>query len=152
MTVDALHHAAAVPDADLPVASLFSEIGTIETSVTGGTLYRRLGTLVGPRCEESLEELHADIAILGGAGITEKGIWSHNALIASAQRKMIAGAERTIFAVDKSKFGRKALILTAAFDARFTIVTDTLPEPSVVSAISAAGATLTLAERVRAPR
>jgi hypothetical protein len=31
----------------LPVASLFSDIGSIETTVTGGTLYRRLGTLGG---------------------------------------------------------------------------------------------------------
>src|SRR6266542_1820388 len=81
----------------LPVASLFSEIGTVETTVTGGTLYRRLGTLVGPMCEQSFEEVHADIAIVGGAGITEKGIWSHTTLIASAQRKMIAAAGRTIF-------------------------------------------------------
>jgi DeoR/GlpR family transcriptional regulator of sugar metabolism len=136
----------------LPVASLFSETGGVETTVTGGSIYGRLGILTGPLCEESFERSHADLAILGAAGITDNGLWNYNALIASAQRKMIAAAERTIFAVDKSKFGRKALILTAAFDARFTIVTDTLPEPAVISAISAAGATLTLAERVRAPR
>lgn len=131
----------------LPVASLFSEIGTIETTVTGGTLYRRLGTLVGPRCEESLEQVHADIAVLGGAGITEKGVWSHNALIAAAQRKMIAAAERTLFALDYSKFGRTALSLTTALDPRFTIVTDTRPSRAVTRAIQTAGAQLTLGSR-----
>jgi DeoR/GlpR family transcriptional regulator of sugar metabolism len=128
----------------LPVASLFSDIGNIETTVTGGSLYRRLGTLVGPLCERSLEKVHADLAVVGGAGITEKGIWSHNALIAATQQKMIAAAERTFFALDKSKFGRTALSLATSFDARFTIVTDTSPAPAVAHAIQTSGARLAL--------
>lgn len=129
----------------LPIASLFSEVGSAETIVTGGSIYSRLGVLLGPMCEESFGQVHADVAILGGAGITENGIWNHNALIVAAQRKMIAAAERTVFALDNSKFGRKALSLTTPFDARFTIVTDTRPTPPVVRAINAAGAKLTLA-------
>lgn len=129
----------------LPVASLFSEVGPIETTVTGGTIFRRMGTLVGPLCEASFGEVHADVAVVGGAGITEKGVWNHNALIAAAQRKMIAAASRTFFALDKSKFGRTALSLVTPFDARFTIVTDTRPTPAVTRAIQTAGAQLTLA-------
>jgi DeoR/GlpR family transcriptional regulator of sugar metabolism len=129
----------------LPVASLFSEIGSAETIVTGGSIYSRLGVLVGPLCEQSFDQTHADLAILGGAGITENGIWNQNSLIVAAQRKMISAAERTIFALDESKFGRKALSLTSPFDARFTIVTNSRPAPAVVRAIAAAGASLTLA-------
>ena len=129
----------------LPIASLFGEIGSVETIVTGGSIYSRLGVLVGPLCEQSFEQTHADLAILGGAGITENGIWNHNALIVAAQRKMIAAAERTIFALDNSKFGRKALSLTTPFDPRFTIVTETRPSPTVARAIAAAGSKLTLA-------
>ena len=129
----------------LPIASLFSEVGSVETIVTGGSIYSRLGVLLGPMCEESFGQIHADLAILGGAGITENGIWNHNALIVAAQRKMIGAAERTLFALDNSKFGRKALSLTTPFDARFTIATDTRPTPAVARAINAAGARLTLA-------
>lgn len=129
----------------LPVASLFSDIGSAETIVTGGNIYSRLGVLVGPLCEQSFDQTHADLAILGGAGITENGIWNHNALIVAAQRKMIGAAERTVFALDESKFGRKALSLTSPFDARFTIVTNTRPTPAVVRSIAASGATLTVA-------
>ena len=96
-------------------------------------------------CEESLSQVHADVAVLGGAGITENGVWNHNALIVAAQRKMISAAERTIFALDNSKFGRKALNLTTPFEARFTIVTDTRPSAPVARAIHASGAKLTLA-------
>ncbi|HEX2100784.1 MAG TPA: DeoR/GlpR family DNA-binding transcription regulator [Candidatus Synoicihabitans sp.] len=128
----------------LPIAGLFSEIGSVETIVTGGSIHNRLGVLVGPFCEQSLEQIHADLAILGGAGITEAGIWNHNALIVAVQRRMIAAAERTVFALDHSKFGRKALSLTTAFHSRHTIVTDREPSLPVASAVRAAGAAMTV--------
>lgn len=131
----------------LPIAGLYTEIGSLETIVTGGSIYNRLGVLVGPLCEQSLDQIHADLAILGGAGITEAGVWNHNALIVAVQRKMIAAAERTIFALDRSKFGRKALSLTTAFTSRHTIVTDQAPGETVASAIRSAGAHLTLVSR-----
>ena len=129
----------------LPVASLFGEVGNVETIVTGGSILGRLGLLVGPQCEASLEQVHADIAILGGSGLTESGVWNHNSLVIAAQRKMIAAAERTVFALDATKFGRKALSLSAPFGPHVTVVADTRPAPHVVCAIQAAGAKLTLA-------
>lgn len=129
----------------LPVASLFGEVGNVETIVTGGSILGRLGTLVGPLCEASFEQVHADLAILGGTGVTESGVWNHNALVIAAQRKMIAASERTIFALDATKFGRKALSLTAPFGPTITVVTDTRPPPAVEKAIETAGARLTLA-------
>ena len=50
-----------------------------------------------------------------------------------------------LFALDATKFGRKALSLTAPFGPRMTVVTDTRPAPPVVAAIVSAGAKLTLA-------
>ncbi|MFM1852556.1 MAG: hypothetical protein RIS54_2240 [Verrucomicrobiota bacterium] len=131
----------------LPVASLFSDVGSVETIVTGGTIYNRLGVALGPMCEEAFGQVHADIAVLGGAGITENGVWNHNALIVAAQRKMIAASERSLFALDDSKFGRKAISLTTSFDPRFTIVTNHQPAPAVTKAIRQARARLILADK-----
>lgn len=131
----------------LPIAGLYTEIGSVETIVTGGSIYNRLGVLVGPLCEQSLEQVHADLAVLGGAGITEAGVWNHNALIVAAQRKMIAAAERTFFALDHSKFGRKAISLTTSFSPRHSIVSDQSPPPAVAQAIQSAGALLTVVPR-----
>lgn len=136
----------------LPIAGLFSEVGSVDTVVTGGSIFRRLGVLLGPLCEQYFDQAHADLAILSGTGITENGVWNHNALTVAAQRKMIAAADRTIFALDNSKFGRKALSLTSAFDPRFTIVTDVRPAPEVAKAIATAGARLTLASKSPLPR
>jgi DeoR/GlpR family transcriptional regulator of sugar metabolism len=129
----------------LPVASLFGEVGNTETIVTGGSILGRLAVLVGPHCEAWFDQVHADVAILGGTGITEKGIWNNNALVIAAQRKMIAAAERTIFALDASKFGRKALSVAVPFGPQITVITETRPAPAVVKAIETAGAKLTVA-------
>jgi DeoR/GlpR family transcriptional regulator of sugar metabolism len=132
----------------LPIAGFFSEIGSVETIVTGGSIHNRLGVLVGPLCEQSLEQIHADIAILGGAGITEAGVWNHNALIVAVQRRMIAAAERTVFALDHSKFGRKALSLTTAFQSRHTIATDREPPPAISAAARTVGSKVIICPRV----
>lgn len=134
----------------LPVASLFGETGAVETIVTGGSIAGRLGVLVGPLCEQSLSQIHADLAVLGGTGITEAGVWNHNALVIAAQRRMMAAAERTIFALDNTKFGRKALSLTAPFEPPITVVTDVMPEAAVEMAIANAGARLMLAPKIHA--
>lgn len=128
----------------LPVAGLLSDVGTVETVVTGGTIHNRIGVLVGPHCEEMLDRSHADIAILGASGVTEKGLWAHNDLIAEIQRKMVAAADRSIFATDHSKFGRKAPLLATPFHATHTIVTDRSPPPEIAAAMRSARATLAL--------
>jgi DeoR/GlpR family transcriptional regulator of sugar metabolism len=108
----------------LPIAALLNEVSACETVVTGGTLYNRLGVLCGPLCEAALAEMHADLAILGCAGLTPEGIWNSNALLASFQRKMIQSSASTLFVADRSKLGKRALTLTSRFDPSFTIVTN----------------------------
>ena len=128
----------------LPVAGLLSDVSTIETIVTGGTIHNRIGVLVGPHCDETLERVHADIAILGAVGVTTDGFWAHNPLIAATQRRMVQSASQTLFAVDHSKFGRKAPILATKFEANHTIVTDREPPDDITRALRAARATLAL--------
>jgi DeoR/GlpR family transcriptional regulator of sugar metabolism len=108
----------------LPIAALMNEVSASETVVTGGTLYNRLGVLCGPLCESALSEMHADIAILGCAGLTEEGVWNSNSLLASFQRKMIQSSARTIFAADGSKLGKRAFTLTTRYEPSFTVVTN----------------------------
>lgn len=132
----------------LPVAGLFSDVSSVETIVTGGNINNRVGVLVGPHCDEMLERVHADIAILGATGINAQGLWAHTLPIAATQRKMIAAADQTVFALDHSKFERKALVLTTAFHSTHTIVTDAEPSAEIASALRSAHATLALCPRL----
>lgn len=126
----------------LPIAALFNEISSMETIVTGGTVYHRLGVLFGPTCEYSLSQMHADLAILSGAGITEEGIWNSNSFIVSAQKKVLKAADKSIFAIDRSKFGKRALELTTSFNKSFMVVTEAQPKQSLSRAMRAAGTDL----------
>lgn len=137
----------------LPIAALFNEVSTCETVVTGGTLYNRLGVLYGPTCESSLAELHADLAVLGCAGVTGEGIWNSNAMIASYQRRMMAACSRTCFAADASKLGKRALTLSSPFKPGMILFTTGTPERPVERALLNAGGQLeTVAVKARPAR
>ena len=123
----------------LPIAALFNEVSTAESIVTGGTVYNRLGVLIGPVCEANIREMHADIAILGGAGVTEEGIWNSNAMIVSYQKCMMRAADRTFYCIDGTKMGRRALALATPFSPRFTLVSSREPEDRILQAARTAG-------------
>lgn len=126
----------------LPIAALFNEVSTSETIVTGGTIYNRLGVLYGPTCENTLAQMHADIAILGGAGMTPEGLWNSNSLIAAYQRRMMEAADATVFALDHSKLGRRALTLTTGFRPNLSVVTSAEIPASITNAARDKGARL----------
>ncbi|MGF1448947.1 MAG: DeoR/GlpR family DNA-binding transcription regulator [Opitutales bacterium] len=129
----------------LPIAALFSEIGSSETIVTGGTVYHRLGILYGPTCEMSLSQVHADVAILGAAGVTAEGIWNNNAFIISFQRLMRKAADRAVYVFDHTKWDRRALGLSCPLDPSFAAVTDREPPQALSEAFKKAGTRLEIA-------
>lgn len=129
----------------LPIAMLFSEVGSSEAVVTGGTVYARLGVLLGPNCESALAHMHADLAVLGGAGLTAEGFWNSNSLIIAAQKAQVRAADRTIFALDSSKFDKRALSLAFGFEPRLTLVTDKAPPAAIAAAMRAGGTGLEVA-------
>lgn len=130
----------------LPVAALFSEVGSCETIVTGGTVYARLGILYGPTCEQALAQVHADMAICGGAGVTAQGLWNTNSFIVSFQHRMMESSDHTYFVIDSSKHDRRVLHLTTPFKPELTLATDAPPPAAIRQAIDDAGAGLIVAE------
>jgi len=118
----------------LPVANLFSASNRHEVHVSGGVIYPRLGTLVGPHAVETFSRMHADVAILSGSGIAEDGIYNSHALIVDIQKAMIAGAAKVIFCIDHAKFGRRSTFFLTDFSNVDVIVTDDhAPEPLVAT-------------------
>lgn len=134
----------------LPIAALFSEIGSSETIVTGGTVYARLGILYGPTCENALGQVHADLAVMGAAGMTGEGLWNTNTFIVSFQQRMRQAADRCIFALDHTKFGKRALHMTSPFGPGFCVAADRRPPAPIASAMEEAGTGLIVAGRRRA--
>ena len=109
----------------IPVAHLFWERPQTEVTLTGGYLYPRLGTLIGPICERMLHSVSADVAILGIRGITENGLSDTSALVVESIRAMMKCAQRVIIVADHTKFGRNAMIHVADLAELNQVISDT---------------------------
>lgn len=123
----------------LPVANLFSGSNRHEVHLSGGVIYPRLGTLVGPHAVETFSRMHADVAILSGSGISADGIYNSHALIVDIQRAMIAGAAKVIFCLDHTKFGRRSTFFLCDFSNVDVVVTDAAAPAELVAEFRAQG-------------
>jgi DeoR/GlpR family transcriptional regulator of sugar metabolism len=96
----------------------------VETTLTGGYLYPRLGVMLGPFCEQMLGNVAADILIMGMGGITANGLSNSNTLIVGSERKMLEVSQKVIVVADHTKFGRNAMVHLAPLETADFIVTD----------------------------
>ncbi len=108
----------------LPVANLYNAATTVEVLVSGGVIYPRLGVLVGPHAVEAFSKVHVDVAIMSAGGITMEGIMNSHGLLVDIQRAMIRAAQKVIFCLDHTKFGRQSVSVLCDLAPVDTIVTD----------------------------
>lgn len=130
----------------LPVANLYNSATQVEVLVSGGVIYPRLGVLVGPHAVETFSRLHTDVAVMSAGGITANGIMNSHALLVDIQRAMIRAAQKVIFCLDHSKFGRLSVTLLCELDAVDTIVTDSPIAPDLQREIESKGVELVIAQ------
>lgn len=123
----------------LPVANLFASANKLEVVVSGGVIYPRLGVLVGPLAVESFSRMHADVAIMSAGGITLDGITNSHGLLIDIQRAMLQAAQRIIFCLDSTKFGRKSVLPLCELDCIDVVVTDAGAPGELVTALRDSG-------------
>jgi DeoR/GlpR family transcriptional regulator of sugar metabolism len=121
----------------LPVANFFASANRVEVVVSGGVIYPRLGVLVGPLAVEAFSRIHADVAIMSAGGITPEGVTNSHGLLIEIQRAMIHAAQRVIFCIDHTKFGRKSISPMCDLEVIDTIVTDSDAPGDLVAALRA---------------
>ena len=129
----------------LPIANLFSGSNRHEVHLSGGVIYPRLGTLVGPHAVETFGRMHADVAILSGSGISSDGIYNSHALLVDIQRAMIKGAAKVIFCFDHTKFGRRSTFFLCDFADVDVVVTDAKAPADLVTELRAKGIEVVIA-------
>lgn len=123
----------------LPVANQFASANKVEVILAGGVIYPRLGVLVGPMTVEAFSKMRADVAIMSAGGITLEGVTNSHALLIDIQRAMLKAAQKIIFCLDHSKFGRQSVSPLCGLDMVDTIVTDSQAPQELVAALRAHG-------------
>lgn len=119
---------------------LESEIPRFTVIVTGGALRPLQHSLVQPLARAVLDQVHADLAILGCNGVDVRhGITNVNLPEAEVKQLMVDAAERVIVVADASKLGRVSLGTIASLDRVDLVVTSDGADPALVADLSAAG-------------
>jgi DeoR/GlpR family transcriptional regulator of sugar metabolism len=116
----------------LPVANLFAGANRLEVVVSGGVIYPRLGVLVGPLAVEAFSKIHADVAVMSAGGISLEGVSNSHGLLIDIQRAMINAAQKVIFCLDHTKFGRRSVSPMCGLDSIDVIVTDSQAPPELI--------------------
>jgi DeoR/GlpR family transcriptional regulator of sugar metabolism len=129
----------------LPVANLFASANKVEVILAGGVIYPRLGVLVGPMTVEAFLKMRADVAVMSAGGITLEGITNSHALLIDIQRAMLKSAQKIIFCLDHSKFGRQSVSPLCGLDMVDTIVTDSQAPPELVAGLRERGVEVVVA-------
>jgi DeoR/GlpR family transcriptional regulator of sugar metabolism len=111
----------------------------VEVILAGGVIYPRLGVLVGPMTVEAFSKMRADVAIMSAGGITLEGVTNSHALLIDIQRAMLKAAQKIIFCLDHSKFGRQSVSPLCGLDMVDTIVTDSRAPHELVAALRTHG-------------
>lgn len=119
---------------------LESEIPRFTVIVTGGALRPLQHSLVHPLARAVLDQVHADIAILGCNGVdVAGGVTNVNLPEAEVKQLMVAAAERVVVVADASKLGQVSLGTIASLDQVDLIVTSDGADPDLVAELSDAG-------------
>ena len=123
----------------LPIAEFLKSADGIELTLTGGFLYRRLGVLLGPLCEQMLRTVAADVVVMGIGGVSQEGFGNNNTLVVGSERTMIEVSRKVVIVTDHTKFGRAAMLPVAPLATADVVVTDTGLESSYAELLEAAG-------------
>lgn len=119
---------------------LESEIPRFTVIVTGGALRPLQHSLVQPLARAVLDQVHADLAILGCNGVdVVGGVTNVNLPEAEVKQLMVAAAERIVVVADASKLGSVSLGTIASLDRVDLLVTSDGADPALVADILAAG-------------
>ena len=130
----------------LPVANCYTNASDVEVLVSGGVIYPPLGVLVGPLAVKNFSEMHVDVAVMGAGGITVDGVTNSHSLLIDIQRAMLRAAEKVIFCLDNTKFGRLSLSRLCDLSEMDTVVTDTGVSSSLLKQLQNAGVHVVLAK------
>jgi DeoR/GlpR family transcriptional regulator of sugar metabolism len=129
----------------LPIANLFASSRETDLIFLGGYVYPKTGVALGPLTVRMMEDIHVHQTILSVGGITAKGLFNSNLLLAETERQMMHCADEVVVVADHTKIGRQALAFLCELNAIDTFIVDSRLTAAQRELIAAADTQLILA-------
>jgi DeoR family transcriptional regulator, fructose operon transcriptional repressor len=130
----------------LPIASALQFSPGIELLLLGGFLRRDAPDLGGPLTEANLENLRADIALIGADAIDAMGnVYNNSLAVGRMLQKMAASAGRVCVLADGSKLGKTGLMRFGQLSQWAALITDEGADKSQLKSLRAVGVTILVA-------
>jgi len=108
--------------------------------ILGGSILTDELACVGPVAEATTRRYHADVAVVGAAGLSaDRGITELNDAVAEVNRLMIEQSDRVLVVADGSKIGAAAMAAVAPAHVIHTLVTDSDAPPDALDELRALG-------------
>ncbi|MCB1385943.1 MAG: DeoR/GlpR transcriptional regulator [Nitratireductor sp.] len=110
---------------NMNVANILAANESCEIIVSGGTLRRSDGGLVGDLATQMIEQFKVDIAIIGASALDEEGdLLDFDLREVRVSKSIIRHARKVFLVTDHSKFERSAPVRIASFSEMDAIYTD----------------------------
>ena len=117
---------------NLHVANELHRIKSIEVIITGGSIRRGDGGIVGAVTVAQIQQFRVDIAIIGTSAIDLSGtLLDFDVREVEISRAIIEHARKVVLVADSSKFSRSAPVRIAHLSEIDVFVTDSLPSNEI---------------------
>lgn len=131
---------------DLKIGEGLCGVPSFEVIVVGGRVRPEFYAMVGPFAEQTLRQVHANVAFLGADAIDlHRGVSNASLDEVPIKQLAIAAADRTVLIADHTKFGRESLAKVADLTRFDLVITDAGLDPILRAAIRDAGIELAVA-------
>lgn len=129
----------------LPIANLFASNHETDLVMLGGYVYPKTGVALGPLTVHMMEDIHVHQTILSVGGITAKGLFNSNLLLAETERQMMRCADEVVVVADHTKIGRQALAFLCELSTIDVLVVDRQLTPAQRALLDQSGARVIVA-------
>lgn len=114
----------------LPVANLTTDYGLTGVHLVGGRIRPLTRAIVGDQTVRELQQLRADVAVLGANGLSlDHGCSTPDPSEAAVKAAMVQSAHKVMVLCDSTKFKKDFLVTFAPLDSIDIVVTDSAVIP-----------------------
>ncbi len=123
----------------MPIANELIATSNNRIVLPGGEVYREQGIILSPFDEDAIQHFTASKMFMSCYAVTPMGIIEGDPLIARAEAKLLARAEKLVVVADSSKFEQRGSMVVCQLSRVATLITDSAAPPSVLDAARDAG-------------